>query len=103
VEEGVVGEPFEIDPAAVGLALATRESLRGGDTATNVAIARRVLAGEASPYRDIVVLNAGAALVVAGIADDLAAGVERATSSIDDGRAAATLEKLAEVSNAAAP
>ncbi len=101
VEKGAVGEPLEIDPAGVGLELVTRDALRGGDTPANVAIARRVLGGEPSPYRDIVVLNAGAALVVAGVCDELATGVELAHASIDDGRAAATLETLIEVSNRA--
>jgi anthranilate phosphoribosyltransferase len=53
-----------------------------------------VFAGEASPARDIVVLNAGAGLVAAGIADDLGAGVEAASAAIDDGRVAAKVSAL---------
>ena len=58
-----------------------------------------MLGGEAGPARDIVALNAGAALVVAGLADGLAAGVEQARGAIDNGAAAAALEALVRVTN----
>ena len=77
-------------------------ALAGGDPAANAAIAHRVLAGEAGPHRDIVTLNAAAALVVAGVADDLGDGVERARASIDSGAAASVLERLVSASQAAA-
>jgi anthranilate phosphoribosyltransferase len=73
----------------------------GGDTPANVDIVRRLLDGETGAHRDIVVLNAGAALVVAGVCDTLADGVERAAASVADGAAARTLDRLVEVSQAA--
>jgi anthranilate phosphoribosyltransferase len=73
----------------------------GGDTAANVELVKRLLDGETGAHRDIVVLNAGAALVVAGLAVTLGDGVELAAASVADGRAAATLDRLVEVSNAA--
>ena len=60
----------------------------------NAAAARRVLEGDSGPHRDIVVLNAAAGLLAGGKVDDLAAGVEAAKASIDDGRAAGVLERL---------
>src|SRR5918996_256421 len=82
---------YEIDPKELGIDPAPAEALVGGDPATNVDLARRVLAGEAGPQRDIVCLNAAAALVAAGRADDLAGGLEAARASIDDGGAAAAV------------
>jgi anthranilate phosphoribosyltransferase len=93
---------FIVDPAALGLAPAAREDIVGGDAATNATFAREVLDGVRGPKRDIVVLNAAAALVVAGCCPDLADGVERAQAAIDEGRAAAVLESLARVSTTAA-
>ena len=86
---------FEVDPAPLGLAHDDREGIAGGDAAANAARIRAVLAGEKGAARDIVVLNAGAALVVAGLAADLAEGVARARSVLDDGLAAAKLADLA--------
>lgn len=94
---------WTVDAATLGLARVGIDDLRGADSATNAAIARRVLGGEKGPYRDIVVLNAGAALVVAGLADDLAAGVDRAAAAIDDGRARGVLDGLVRVSQEVAP
>jgi anthranilate phosphoribosyltransferase len=90
-----------IEPLDYGIPRATAESLRGGSPSENAAIARKVLGGEAGPARDVVVLNAAAALVVADAAADLAEGVEQAEASIDSGRAAATLDALVKVSRAA--
>jgi anthranilate phosphoribosyltransferase len=73
----------------------------GGDPLTNAALARKVLVGDVGPQRDIVVLNAAAGLVAAGVVDDLAAGLEAARASIDGGHAAAALDRLVVVSNAA--
>ena len=98
--DGDISE-FTIDPADLGLAPATADDLRGGEPEENADAVRRVLAGDLGPHRDIVVLNAGAALVVAGLADDVAAGIDLAVAAIDDGRAAATLGRLVQVSNAA--
>ena len=85
----------DVDPAALGLAPASPGDLLGGDAATNAVAARRVLEGDAGPHRDVVVLNAAAGVLVGGLVDDLASGVEAAQASIDEGRAAAVLERLA--------
>ncbi len=85
---------IEVEPEAVGLARATPEDLAGGDAEANADIARRILDGEPGAKRDIVVLNAAAGLVAAGLAGDLAEGVEQASAAVDDGRAAAKLEAL---------
>lgn len=93
---------FRVDPGALGLRPADRDDLVGGDAATNAGFARQVLDGVAGAKRDIVVLNAAAALVVAGCAADLAEGVGAAQASIDTGKAAGVLDALAKVSTAAA-
>jgi anthranilate phosphoribosyltransferase len=90
---------YQVDPRELGLAPAPREALVGGDPATNADLARRVLAGEPGPHRDIVSLNAAAALVVAGLADDLPAGLEVARTAIDSGKAADALQRLVTTSN----
>jgi anthranilate phosphoribosyltransferase len=89
----------ELDPAELGLPRATPDGLRGGDVETNVAIARRVLDGTPGPERDVVLLNAAAALEVAGRAEGLGEGIETAADAIDSGAAAATLRRWVEVSN----
>ena len=78
-----------IEPGALGIAARAPEELRGGDAAENAAIVRAVLAGEPGPRREIVLLNAAAALWVAGAAGDLAEGLSLARSSLDDGAARA--------------
>jgi anthranilate phosphoribosyltransferase len=98
LEHGAI-RSFEITPEAAGLPRASLDDLRGGAPAVNAAALRAVLKGQKSPYRDIAVLNAAAALVVAEKAGDLRAGAMQAQAAIDDGRAADTLEKLIEVSN----
>jgi anthranilate phosphoribosyltransferase len=92
---------FRVDPEELGLARAHDEDLVGGDPATNAAIVRAVLAGTAGPHRDIVVLNAGAGLVVAGRAATLAEGLELASRAIDDGAAAGALDRLVQASREA--
>jgi anthranilate phosphoribosyltransferase len=89
-----------LDPTEIGIARATRDALVGGDPQHNAAMARRVLGGEAGPVRDVVLLNAAAALMVADAAADLASGVELAARAIDDGAAAGALERLVAVSTA---
>ena len=101
LERGVI-RSFEITPEAAGLPRASLADLKGGTPAVNAAALRAVLAGQKSPYRDIALLNAAAALVVAEKADDLQDGVAQAAAAIDEGRAAATLQKLVEASNRAA-
>ncbi len=93
---------YVVDPEALGLRPAEPGDLRGGDAATNAAIARRVCGGDPGPHRDIVLLNASAGLVAAGLADDLAAGLELATAAVDDGRAETVLDRLVAVSQARA-
>jgi anthranilate phosphoribosyltransferase len=103
VHEVGSGDPkeFELDPSSLGLPAAKPADLAGGDPAHNADVARRVLAGEKEPARDIVVLNAAAALTVAGVSGDLADGLARAAESIDGGKASAVLTHWTEVSNAA--
>lgn len=90
---------FEVNPEDCGLARAPVSALKGGDGAFNANALRHVLDGEASAYRDVSLLNAAAALVVAGTAPDLIAGVKLAAQSIDSGAAKSTLDKLIAVSN----
>jgi anthranilate phosphoribosyltransferase len=90
---------YQVDPAEVGITPVPKQALVGGDPATNAEMARRVLAGEPGPHRDIVCLNAGAGLVTAGLAPDLAAGVDAARAAIDGGGAARALDLLVAVSN----
>jgi anthranilate phosphoribosyltransferase len=97
--EGAITE-FEIDPSDYGLAPATSDDLRGGAPEENALAVRRVLAGERGSHRDIVLLNAGAGLVVAGHASDVGAGIEMAAASIDEGHAQARLDALIRVSQA---
>ena len=92
VREGAVRETH-LDPSTLGLARSTAADLRGGDAADAAAIARAVLDGEAGPRRDVVVLNAGAALEVAGAADTLQDGMALAATAIDDGRASSALDR----------
>lgn len=101
LDNGVVST-FEVDPVAHGIAPAIPDELVGGNPAHNAEVVRRVLAGDHGPHRDIVVLNAGAGLVVSGIAGDLAHGLVLAAESIDSGRAALALDALVEVSQSAA-
>ncbi len=93
---------YDVDPASLGLAPATAADLAGGAAATNAALARAVLAGERGPHRDIVLLNAAAALTVAGLADTLAEGIERGAVAIDSGAARTALDRLVQLSAPAA-
>jgi anthranilate phosphoribosyltransferase len=101
LKDGAVST-FEVTPEDAGLARASLDALKGGDAAVNAAALRDVLDGVAGAYRDIVLLNAGAALVVGGKADDLRAGVALAAKSIDSGAARAALERLIAASRAVA-
>lgn len=95
---GEVSAVRDIDPHGLGLEVAGRDALRGGDASANAHAAREVLAGTPGPVRDAVVLNAAAVLVVAGVASDLASGVSAATESIDRGDARGALERLIAIS-----
>ncbi len=91
---------FELDPRSLGLPLAEPGDLAGGDPARNAEVARAVLGGEQGPARDIVLLNAAAALTVAGIVGGLEDGLRAAAESVDSTKAAGVLARWVEVSNA---
>ena len=98
VKDGTVRETH-LDPAKLGLGKVKPEDLAGGTAAHNAEIARRILEGEPGAQREVVVLNAGAALEVAGFAGSLEEGMATAARAIDEGDAAETLARWVEVSN----
>jgi anthranilate phosphoribosyltransferase len=85
---------YEVEPEEFGMTRATLQAIAGGDAVENAAIIRAVLSGEKSPRRDVVLLNAAAALVAAGRGDHIAQTIPLAAQSIDSGAAARKLEKL---------
>jgi anthranilate phosphoribosyltransferase len=87
-------EEWFAEPGEFGLARAELEDVAGGSPEENAAASRAVLAGEQGPRRDLVLLNAGAAIYVGGHAASLAEGVERAAGVIDGGAARELLERL---------
>ena len=91
---------YEIEPGDFGIDRAEAAALEGGDPAANAAILREILDGGSGPRTDVVLLNAAAALAAAGVAADLAGGIEAARESIASGRARKALDRLVEVSNA---
>ena len=91
---------FTVTPEEAGLPRADLDDLRGGDAEENALALRALLDGASGAYRDIVLLNAAAALVVADRAADLAEGAAQAAAVIDDGRAAKALADLVEATNA---
>lgn len=91
---------FEITPEDAGIPRASLADLKGGDPAYNAGRLTALLEGIRDPYRDVVLLNAAAAFIVAGRADTLKLGAELAAQEIDSGRARATLARLVDVSNA---
>jgi anthranilate phosphoribosyltransferase len=97
--EGDTIRSFEVSPEDVGLKRVAGEALKGGDAAANAVALKSVLDGMPSPYRDVALLNAAAALVVAGRARDLKEGMTLGTRSIDDGAAAERLNRLIAISN----
>jgi anthranilate phosphoribosyltransferase len=96
------GKVFQsrLDPTEHGIPRASPDDLRGGDPADAARFARAVLGGEQGPKRDVVLLNAGAALEVAGAAAGLDEAIALASASLDDGDAGRTLERWIAVSNA---
>ena len=92
---------FYVHPADFGFQKASADDLKGGDAAVNAEIVRRVLDGQHGAPRDVVALNAGAALFVSGRADSVAAGIKRAAEAIDSGAARATLERMVQSSQQA--
>ena len=91
---------FEVSPTDVGLNLVSITDLKGEDAQKNANALKDVLRGEQNAYRDIVLMNSGAALTVSGLADSFEQGINLASKSIDDGLALKSLNKLIEVSNA---
>ncbi len=89
----------QIHPGDFGLQTVSAEALKGGDADHNARILRGVLDGEEGPQRDVVLLNAAAAIVVGGLAENITAGLEVARESIDSGKARQALDRLVEVSN----
>jgi anthranilate phosphoribosyltransferase len=98
--EGGAIRSFEVSPEDVGLKRVAGEALKGGNSAANAVALQSVLDGRPSPYRDVALLNAAAALVVAGRAKDLREGITLGIQSIDGGAAAERLKRLVAVSNA---
>jgi anthranilate phosphoribosyltransferase len=94
---------YELSPEDVGLPRARPEELAGGTPDANAATTRAILDGEPGPRRDLAVLNAGAAIYVAGRVASLEAGVREAEAAVDDGRAAARLDRLVEMTRELAP
>lgn len=97
VSEGGTRE-WTVDPAGLGVTGAPIELIAGGSPEENAGITREILAGESGPGLEITVLNAGAALLIGGGADDLAAGIASARDAISSGAASAKLDQLIEVS-----
>ena len=92
-------ESFEVTPEDAGLPRATLADLKGGEPAENAERLTALLAGAPGPLRDIVLLNAAAALIVAGRAANLRAGVARAAQAVDDGSARNALDRLVAITN----
>ncbi len=92
----------ELNPEELGIGLADIEDLRVTDAKTSAKVLRDILSGkESGPRKDIVVLNAAAAIIAGGLADDFASAIKPAEASVSDGKASACLKKLIEVSNKA--
>ena len=89
---------YTITPEQFGLERCTKDELKGGTPAENAAITRAILGGEKGAHRNAVLMNAGAALYIAGKADSMNDGIKLAAELIDSGKAAKTLEKFVEVS-----
>lgn len=87
---------FYLHPADVGLPVASKESLVGGSAQDNAALIERLLDGQTGPARDIVLLNTGAGLLIAGVAGSITEGIAAAEVAIDSGKAKATLQRLRE-------
>ena len=98
--EGPTITELEVDPGRFGLRRASADALAGGDAQLNAAIAVSVLGGEPGAARDVVLLNAGAAIYVAGHAADVGEGVERAAAAVDSGAAAEVVEASARFDDA---
>ncbi len=98
LERGTI-TTFPLDPTELGLAKAKLSDLQGGEPEENAAITRAILGGEKGPRRDIVILNAAAAILVGGKASSLEEAIEMAKESIDSGRAMEKLNQLVQFTN----
>jgi anthranilate phosphoribosyltransferase len=90
---------FYVHPSEFGLPKSTPDALKGADATQNATIARAILGGEKGAPRDIVLLNAGVSLLIAGAAPSVADGIRRAAESLDSGAASAALDRLVKASN----
>jgi anthranilate phosphoribosyltransferase len=99
---GGMVQTFYVHPVEYGLAKASPDALRGGAAPTNAAIVRDVLDGRSGPPREVVLLNAGAALFVAGRVDSIRDGITRAAEAIDSGGAKRILQRLVATSQSGA-
>jgi anthranilate phosphoribosyltransferase len=102
LKDGTV-RAFQISPEDAGLPLAEPEDLKGGTAEENAAAMRGLLQGDTGPIRDIVLMNAAAALLVAGKVDDLKAGAATAGEAVDSGAAREVCDRLVAISNEEAP
>lgn len=98
LKDGKISQ-FEVSPEDAGLPKTSMDELLGGDAEVNAAAIHAVLAGEKGPYRDIVLFNAAASLIVADVVNDLKQGVALASASIDDGKGQAALAKMVHITN----
>jgi len=90
---------YEVSPEEFGLRRAPLSEIAGGDAATNAQIVRKILRGEKSARRDVVLLNAAAALVASGHADSIAQALPKAAEALDSGAALAKLDALIQLTN----
>ena len=93
LKDGKIAE-FDLQPEDAGVKRATLQDIKGGDAETNALALNALLDGHVGPYRDIVLMNAGSGLVIAGKAADIGAGAALAAKAIDEGRARKTLERM---------
>jgi len=98
VHDGTV-RSFTIHPKDLRIETASEDKIRGGDANDNAGIIRAILAGEKGPRRDIVVMNAAAAMMAGGKAEDMASGASVAREALDSGSAEALLKRWIEASN----
>ncbi|MCX8032305.1 MAG: anthranilate phosphoribosyltransferase [Thermoleophilia bacterium] len=99
VRDGVVAGDYLLEPESLGITRCDLSALAGGTPAENAAITRAILCGERGPRRDVVLLNAGAALYVGGAAPNIGEGMILAEKAIDNGQAAAVLDLMVRITN----
>jgi anthranilate phosphoribosyltransferase len=89
---------YTIDPESYGLRTAPTDAVRGGNVEANLKLAQRVLSGQQGPPRDVVLLNGGASLYVAGLAESIEVGIQRTAQELDSGRVSEKIREIAQVS-----